>query len=89
MEKQRTSEGCPTLVNYFDPVEPIAFLSGTLPHWRQRGATYFVTFRLADSLPQEKLARWKDERKQWMNAHREPHDVATRREYYELFPHRL
>ncbi len=26
-----------------------------LPHWRQDGATYFVTFRLADSLPQGKL----------------------------------
>jgi len=26
-----------------------------LPHWRQTGATYFVTFRLADSLPQHKL----------------------------------
>jgi REP element-mobilizing transposase RayT len=26
-----------------------------LPHWRQDGATYFVTFRLADSLPQRKL----------------------------------
>lgn len=24
----------------------------TLPHWRQAGATYFVTFRLADSIPQ-------------------------------------
>ncbi len=23
----------------------------TLPHWRQAGATYFVTFRLADSIP--------------------------------------
>lgn len=23
-----------------------------LPHWRQDGATYFVTFRLGDSLPQ-------------------------------------
>ena len=22
-----------------------------LPHWRQEGGTYFVTFRLADSLP--------------------------------------
>jgi REP element-mobilizing transposase RayT len=26
-----------------------------LPHWRQDGATYAVTFRLADSLPQAKL----------------------------------
>ena len=26
-----------------------------MPHWRQAGATYFVTFRLADSLPQARL----------------------------------
>ena len=28
---------------------------GHLPHWESATATYFVTFRLADSLPQEKL----------------------------------
>jgi putative DNA methylase len=28
-----------------------------LPHWNQHGATYFVTFRLADSLPTAVLAR--------------------------------
>ena len=28
---------------------------GHLPHWEQGGATYFVTFRLADSLPQSAL----------------------------------
>jgi hypothetical protein len=28
-----------------------------LPHWRQEGATYFVTFRLGDSLPQSKFVR--------------------------------
>jgi hypothetical protein len=40
-----------------------------LPHWRQRGATYFVTFRLADSLSQAKLrelAAWRD---QWWRQH--------------------
>ncbi|MEM0895773.1 MAG: transposase [Verrucomicrobiota bacterium] len=26
-----------------------------LPHWRQEGATYFVTFRMADALPQSCL----------------------------------
>ena len=76
-------------VNYFDPEAPIAFLSGDLPHWRQEGTTYFVTFRLADSLPQEKLQRWRAERDQWMQMHPEPHDEAARREYYELFPQRL
>lgn len=29
-----------------------------LPHWRQDGALYFVTFRLADSLPAERRAEW-------------------------------
>jgi REP element-mobilizing transposase RayT len=33
-----------------------------LPHWRVDGAAYAVTFRLADSLPREVLARWKQER---------------------------
>lgn len=34
---------------------PLNFYFRHLPHWRQPGATYFVTFRLADSLPQAKL----------------------------------
>ena len=33
-----------------------------LPHWTAEGATYAVTFRLADSLPQKVLERWLFER---------------------------
>jgi len=33
---------------------------GYLPHVKALGATYFVTFRLADSLPVEVLASWAD-----------------------------
>ena len=29
-----------------------------LPHWNRESAIYFVTFRLADSLPQELLKEW-------------------------------
>jgi Rad3-related DNA helicase/REP element-mobilizing transposase RayT len=32
-----------------------------LPHWTQEGATYAVTFRLADSLPAERLEELKNE----------------------------
>jgi REP element-mobilizing transposase RayT len=35
---------------------------GYLPHWECDHAVYFVTFRLADSLPQELLARLRQER---------------------------
>lgn len=34
----------------------------SLPHWRQEGAVYFVTWRLADSLPRELAAEVERER---------------------------
>ncbi|WP_395749081.1 transposase [Prosthecobacter sp.] len=37
-----------------------------LPHWRLAGASYFVTFRLADSLPAEVILRWKQDEAQWL-----------------------
>jgi type I restriction enzyme R subunit len=40
-----------------------------LPHWRQPGATYFVTFRQDDSIPATVLAQWRDERQRWYRAH--------------------
>src|ERR1022692_1110215 len=36
---------------------------GRLPHWEEEGATYFITFRLADSLPNEVLDRIESERR--------------------------
>lgn len=36
-----------------------------MPHWRQRGATYFVTFRLADSLPEARLHELDHLRSEW------------------------
>jgi putative transposase len=36
-----------------------------MPHWRQPGATYFVTYRLADSLPQERLQILKQLKREW------------------------
>ncbi len=45
-----------------DPHLPLQQYQRKLPHWRQAGATYFVTFRLADAIPQIKLKalqRWR------------------------------
>jgi len=36
-----------------------------LPHWRQPGATYFITFRLNDSLPREVIEEAKREKDGW------------------------
>jgi putative transposase len=60
---------------------PVTVYFRHLPHWRQDGAMYFVTFRLEDSLPQAKLqelAAWKA---QWEHRHPCPRSNAT---YQEL-----
>ena len=44
------------------------YYNGFLPHWRQAGCTYFVTFRLADSIPEGVLQQWKYERGMWLQA---------------------
>ncbi len=66
----------------FDPNGIVTSYQRHLPHWRQPGATYFVTFRLADSLPQnvvEYLQRLRDE---YERRAREP-GAKSLREVYE------
>lgn len=84
-----TKQDAPLAIDYFDLNEPVAHLGGNLPQWLQDGTTYFVTFRLADSLPQEKLNQWSEEQEEWLRTHPEPHDEVMRREFYEHFPHRF
>jgi len=88
-ENDRSRTDAASAFGYFDAEQPVANLSGNLPHWRQEGVTYFVTFRLADSMPQSKLQQWLQEREAWLKANPEPHTPEQRRQYYELFPHRF
>ena len=53
----------------FNPNGDIKIYIRNLPHWRQPGATYFVTFRKADSIPKSVLAEWLDIRQRWYRAH--------------------
>ena len=48
---------------------PVTFYHRHMPHWRQEGATYFVTFRLADSLPQSKLLELESLRREFAARH--------------------
>ncbi len=47
----------------FNPYAEIRQTKNRLPHWQQMGATYFVTFRLADALPHQLLKKWESERR--------------------------
>jgi hypothetical protein len=46
----------------------------TLPHWRQIGATYFVTFYLHDAVSQPKVRELEQLRQEWEQAYPEPRD---------------
>ncbi|MCK4565648.1 MAG: transposase [Verrucomicrobia bacterium] len=54
--------------NPFNPHGKTIIHHRNLPHWQQDGATYFVTFRLADSIPRHLAAQWNHERRQWLAA---------------------
>lgn len=72
----------------FNPHEAVIIYRRSLPHWRQEGATYFVTFRLADSIPRSRLAAWEEERRLWLKARNIDYDPAsdTWREAYVKLP---
>jgi REP element-mobilizing transposase RayT len=74
---------------YFKPYEPVEVSERNLPHWRQPHVCYFVTFRLADALPAEKLAALRAEREGWLKKHLEPHTDAEQKEYHRLFSQRI
>ena len=85
-------DGCPTLADhlFFNPQEPLDIRQRRLPHWKQPGTAYFVTFRLADSIPKQKLEQWNREREAWLAMHPEQKlspDLC--REYYRLFNARI
>jgi len=74
---------------YFDPHYDIEIHSGNLPHWQQKNVWYFVTFRLADSLPEDIVETIKEEREIWLKKH----DIKTltneeKIEYFKLFSKR-
>jgi len=74
-----------TFANFFDPDAPATITQANLPHWRQDGVVYFVTFRMVDSLPQERIQQWMAHRDRWLAAHPESLSENDIREYHTHF----
>src|SRR6266550_3005373 len=55
------------------------------PHWEQSGATYFITFRLADAVPQTLLHEWEEEQRSWLKQNPQPWTDHQRSTYEERF----
>jgi REP element-mobilizing transposase RayT len=65
-------------------------IEGTkIPHWNQVDRVQFVTFRLADSLPQLKLMEYRQEKELWLGQHPKPWDEAMQEEYDAMFTAKL
>ena len=60
-----------------------------LPHWEQAGCTYFLTWRLADSIPAEKVRGWMAERDRWLALNPKPWRPETRALYNREFVARI
>ena len=72
-------------LRFFNPYADIRFTANRLPHCQQEGAVYFVTFRLADALPQHLQSEWKFQREAWLRIHPQPWTIEIESEYHERF----
>ena len=59
-------EKAPVEFGCFDREADLDISCRNLPHWFQVGAAMFITFRTADSMPQEVVLRWKNELEMWL-----------------------
>ncbi len=74
---------------YFDKEADIGAEWGhNLPHWRQGGVIYFVTFRTADSMPADRIALWMSEREVWLANHPALRSSTMTKEYHRIFAQR-
>ena len=72
----------------FRPIDrgrPVQKRRRKLPHWAQIGVTYFVTFRLWDSLPKPLVDALNIERSAWLGCHPKPWDKEEKRYFYSRF----
>jgi carbamoylphosphate synthase large subunit/REP element-mobilizing transposase RayT len=78
-------ESLPPVFHPFDEHGEVSQARRNLPHREQAAATYFVTFRQADSVPASLRAEWKEELANWLRFHPKPWDSATAYEYQQRF----
>jgi type I restriction enzyme R subunit len=75
--------------DYLNPDEPIRKHGDALPHWEQDEVIQFVTFRLGDALPREKILHWKTQRDAWRNTWPPPWTPEQEAEYHKRFTVKL
>jgi primosomal protein N' (replication factor Y) (superfamily II helicase) len=87
--KTGSPTGSTAIPPFFNPEGATERYSGWLPHWRQADKIYFVTFRLADSLAQDALKQWQEEKRVWEGFHPKPWSDQDWQEFHSRFTERM
>lgn len=72
-------------LGYFNPFAETRQTENRLPHWEQHGACYFLTFHLADSVPEHLLDQWETERQIRLEHNPPPHSPEKEMEFHRRF----
>ena len=72
-------------LKYFHPWQDIEKSGARLPHWQQPGASYFITFSMADAVPSELQQSLNEQRQAWEKHHPKPWDEASSEEFHKRF----
>ena len=72
-------------VDFFNPRQDIEKTRHRLPHWQQGRVPVFVTFRLADALPQAVVGSLVSARDAFLSMNPKPWDEATENAYVRDF----
>jgi len=75
--------------DFLNPYELIERHGSKLPHWQQGEAMQFVTFRLGDAMPAEKLKQWREDRGIWLDRNPEPWSIEQERLYHRIFTRQI
>jgi REP element-mobilizing transposase RayT len=76
------SENRPQFLNQHAPIDRH---QNRLPHWSQDNSTFFLTIRLGDSIPRNKLDELRHEREIWLQLNPPPWTEKQELEYHERF----
>ena len=72
-------------MKFYDPLGETKKYHNNLTHWEQDNATYFITFRLADSIPAEAIRKLNLKRESWLLTNPPPWSAETEMEFHKLF----
>jgi type I restriction enzyme R subunit len=75
--------------DFLHPDKDIEKHGSQLPHWKQGEVMQFVTFRLGDALPKERVAAWKTDSELWRSTWPPPWTPEQQREYDQKFTVKL